>query len=98
MLTAKLIEWVIKTARFNAEKMEDADRQLRYYWAKFDEVTIKDGIYGILNPIEDGPNRQFCAIIHEQAKQEIVELLHGFLAGGHFVVQKTVEKLKQRFH
>ena len=81
-----------------AEQIEGEGRELRYYWARFDELTIEDGLRGILNPIEDGPNRQFCAIVPQQAKQKILELAHGSSAGGHFGVQKTVDKLKQRFH
>ena len=78
--------------------MEGAGRELRYYWARFDKLIIEDGILGILNPIEDGPDRRFCAIVPQQAKQEILELAHGSSAGGHFGVQKTVDKLKQRCH
>ena len=54
--------------------MEGAGRELRYYWARFDELTIEDGILGILNPIEDGLDRRFCAIVPQQ---EILELAQG---------------------
>ena len=97
-LTATLTEWVTKATRPKAEQIEGASRELRYYWARFDELTIEDGILGILNSIEDGPDRRFCAIVPQQAKQEILEFAHGSSTGKHFRVQKTVEKLKQRFN
>ena len=70
--TATLIEWVTKATKPKAEQMENAGRELRYYWARFDELTIEDGILGILKSIEDGPDRRFCAIVPQQAKQEIL--------------------------
>ena len=85
-LTATLLEWLTKATRPKAEQMEGAGRELRYYWDRFDGLTIEDGILGILNLIEDGPNRKFCAIVPQQAKQEILESAHGSLAGGHFGV------------
>ena len=53
--------------------MEGAGPELRYYWARFDKLTIEDGILGILNLSENGPDRRFCAIVPQQAKQEILE-------------------------
>ena len=81
LLTATLLEWVTKATRPKAEQMDGAGRELRYYWARFDKPSIEDGIFGILNPIEDGPNRKFCAIVSQQAKQEILELAHGSSTG-----------------
>ena len=43
--------------------MEGVGRDLRYYWARFDELAIEDGILGVRNPVEDGPDTQFCAIV-----------------------------------
>ena len=71
-LTATLIKWVTKETKPKAEQMEGAGRELRYYWARFDELTIEDGILGIFNPIEDGPDRRFCAIVPQQSKQEFL--------------------------
>ena len=78
--------------------MEGVGRELKYYWARFDELAIEDGILGVCNPVEDGPDTQFCAIVPHAAKQEILELAHSSAAGGHFRVQKTIDKLKQRFY
>ena len=78
--------------------MEGFGRDLKYYWARFDDLAIEDGILGVRNPVEDGPNTQFCDIVPHAAKQEILELAHSSTAGGHFGVLKTIDKFKQRFH
>lgn len=39
-----------------------------------------------------------CAIVPRGARQEILDLAHAYVAGGHFGFQKTIDKLKQRFN
>ena len=78
--------------------MEGVGRELKYYWARYDKLAIEDGILGVRNPVEDGPDTQFCAIVPHAAKQETLELAHFLAAEGHFGVQKTIDKLKQRIH
>ena len=97
-LTSVLIQWIKKASRPTPDEMEGAGRELKYYWARFDELTIEDGILGIKTTSEDQTNVQFCVIVPHGAKQEILELAHNSPVGGHFGIQKTIEKLKQRFH
>ena len=59
---------------------------------------MKDGILGLLNNSDDGGTTTFRAIVPKRARQRILELAHSSAGGGHFGVQKTVNKLKQRFH
>ena len=40
----------------------------------------------------------FRAIVPKRLRQKILELAHSSAGGGHFGVQKTINKLKQRFH
>lgn len=49
--------------------MEDVGRDLNYYWARFDELALEDGILGVCNPVEDGPNTQFCVLVPHPAMQ-----------------------------
>ena len=46
-----------------ANQMEGLGRDYKYYWARFDELAIEDGIHGFCNPVKDGPDTQFCAIV-----------------------------------
>ena len=85
-LTITLMKWVTKETRPKAEQIEGAYRELRYYWARFDELTIEDAILEILNPIKDGPDQRFCAIVPQQSKKNILEFAHGSSAGKHFGV------------
>ena len=87
-----------KGKRPEPEEMEGTGTELRYYWARFDELEIEDNFLGIKIATNDGATVQFCALVPHACNQEILELAHASAAGGHFGIQKTIEKLKQRFH
>ena len=53
---------------------------------------------GFLNNSDDGVTTIYRAIVPKRARQRILELAHSTPGGGHFGVQKTVNKLKQRFY
>ena len=52
-VTSLLIEWRIKAERPDDEKMERTFRELRNYWARFNEPLMKNGILGLLNNSDD---------------------------------------------
>ena len=78
--------------------MESTSRELRYYWARFNELLIKDGILGLVYNCDDGATTTFRAFVPKRARQKILKLALSSAGGGHFGVQNTVNKLKQRFH
>ena len=59
---------------------------------------MKDGILKLLNNSDDGATTTFRAIVPKSARQRILELAHSSAGGGRFGIQKTVNKLKQRFY
>ena len=67
-VTATLLSWLKRAARPDAREMEGVSRDLRYYWARFDELVVEDGILGITVAVEDGPTNQFCAIVPHAAR------------------------------
>ena len=64
-------------------------KDLRYYWARFDQLLIEDGILGIKVRVGDCPTTQFRAIVPHATRQEILERAHSSAAGGHFGIQKN---------
>ena len=69
-----------------------------YYWSRFDELTVENGILCLRTPVGEGPETTLRAIVSLAAGQKILELAHESRVGGHFGVQKTVKKIKQQFH
>ena len=71
---------------------------LWYYWLRFDKLIVDNSILYLRTPVGEGLETTLRAIVPRASRQEILELAHGSPVGGHFGVQKTVEKIKQRFH
>ena len=78
--------------------MDGAAQVLRYYWARFDELSIEDGILGIRTAVDDGSKTVFGSVMPRAARQNILEQANVSLFGKDFGVQKTIDKLKQRVH
>ena len=57
--------------RPDANELEIASRELIYYWARFNKLTVQNGILGKQKLIDDGPTKIFCAIVPQASKQEI---------------------------
>ena len=93
-----LLAWCKTAQRPRQEQLEGKPQDLWYYWSRFDELTVDDSILCLRTPVGDGPETALRAIVPRAARQGILELAHGSRVGGHFEVQKTVEKLNQRFH
>ena len=87
-VTSLLIEWLNKAVRPDDDEMKGTSRELRYYWARFNELLMKDGILGLLNNNDDGVTTTLRAIVSKHARQRILELAHSSAGGGHFGVQK----------
>ena len=70
--------------------MEVTSRKLRYYWARLNELLIKDRILGLINNSDDGVTTTFRALMPKRARQRILQLAHSSAGEGHFGVQITV--------
>ena len=64
--------------------MKGNSQELRYYWARFNELLMKDGILGSLNNCNDGatlPFEQLClnALDKESLSSRITQRDEGIL-------------------
>ena len=97
-VTSLIIEWLNKAERPDEDEMERNSRELRDDWARFNALLMKDEILGLFNNSDDGGTTTFRAIVPKRARQRILELAHSSAGGENFVIHKTVNKLKQRYH
>ena len=74
----------------NSDKIEGLSKDLRYYWARFDQLLIEAGIHGVRVPLGDGPTTLYSAIVPHASRPELLELAHGSAAGGHFGIQNLL--------
>ena len=96
-MTSLLFDWLNTAKHPDDKEMEGTFRELCYYLARFIELLMNNGIVVLLNNSDDGATTTFRASVPKRARQRILELAHISTDGGHFGVQKTLNKLKQRF-
>ena len=69
----------------------------RLYWFYWDSLFLEDGI---LYKIWEAPNlksRIFQLIVPKKRRKEILREAHDSSSGGHFGINKTLEKIRKRF-
>ena len=89
---------MLKGTAPHLEHLEEKPQDLWYYWSRFDKLAVEGGILCLRTPVGDGPDTILRAVVPRAARQEILELAHGSRVGGHFRVQKTIEKFKMQFY
>ena len=62
-VTSLLIEWLNKEKRPDDEEMEGSSCELRNYWARFNELLIKDKMFRLLNNSDDCVTTTVRAIV-----------------------------------
>ena len=55
-INSNLIQWLNQTSRSGAYQIESVGRDIKYYWIRFDEFAIIDGILSIRNIVKDTPD------------------------------------------
>ena len=43
-ITSSLLLWIKKAVKPDANDLEEASLELKYYWARFNKLTVQDGI------------------------------------------------------
>ncbi|KMQ92912.1 integrase core domain protein, partial [Lasius niger] len=74
------------------------DVSAQIYWSYWDALTVQDGI---LYKRWEAPNLKFSflqLVVPQKRVKEILEEVHDSPSGGHFGVNKTLEKIRKRFY
>ena len=91
--------------RLDAEQKPPRDEaaalgpELRSYWLNFEVIRRIDGVAYLMWIDEKGiqpTNRKL--LVPKEMRVEVLQLCHDALFAGHMGVQKTVSRIKQRFH
>jgi len=70
----------------------------RIYWSYWDSLFVKDGV---LFKRWESPNLKkiiFQIVVPRKCITQILELAHDVASGGHFGVNKTLDKIRKRFY
>ena len=54
-ITLELLAWCKKAQRPRQKRLEGKPQDLWYYWSRFDELTVENGILCLRTPVGEGP-------------------------------------------
>ncbi len=68
------------------------------YWAIWEQLTLKAGLLYRKWHKAETRDAVLQLVLPEKARKEIIDQLHGSpVSGGHFAIEKTLARIKQRF-
>lgn len=71
---------------------------IKSYWAQWESIVIEDGVLKRAVESEDGKDRRLQLLVPKKRVPEVLRQLHSEVSGGHLGVNRTMERLRQRFY
>jgi len=93
----QLAKWVQKLEKPPYQEIQGAEPTLKYYWARFEQLLERNGLIYLRTYDETGePTTRL--LIPEQLRGEILTEAHNAKVAGHLGEEKTLGRLRTRFH
>ena len=72
--------------------------ELMSYWMMWESLEVRDGVLYRKKVSADSEEFRYQIVLPTDLRKKCFFLLHNTVAGAHLGVQKTLGKIKQRFH
>ncbi|KAJ8980210.1 hypothetical protein NQ317_002224 [Molorchus minor] len=92
------ITWKEEGTRPEWKDISNKSTTLKGYWAIWDSLIVEDGILKRLWENTDGKETRKQIVLPRARVNEVLQEVHGGVGGGHFGVNKTLNKVRERFY
>ncbi|KAJ8977448.1 hypothetical protein NQ317_007804 [Molorchus minor] len=92
------IAWKEEGTRPEWKDISNKSTTLKGYWAIWDSLIVEDGILKRLWENTDGKEIRKQIVLPRARVNEVLQEVHGGVGGGHFGVNKTLNKVRERFY
>jgi hypothetical protein len=93
-----IIDWKEKSERPSWQEVSPLSTITKCYWAQWDSLELKEGVLYRRWESEDGKNTRLQMVLPKSRVQTVLQETHNGSTGGHFGVNKTLAKTRQRFY
>ena len=93
-----VMEWKDRGERPEWNSITDQNSVVKCYWNQWDSLVLKDGVLHRRWESADGQSHRLQLILPRKRIPEVLEELHSSASGGHFGVNKTLGKVRERFY
>jgi len=84
--------------RPNLQEVVSEDSSARIYWTLWDSLLIKEGVLYKNWEATNFKKSVLQIIVPKQRIKQILEIAHDSSSGGHFGINKTLDKIRRRFY
>ena len=95
---APIFEWMERGVKPQWQQIAKHGEITKSYWAQWDSLATQRGVLYRKWETEDGENFHLQLILPKTRVKEVLEEIHNGISGGHLGVNKTMEKVRQRFY
>ena len=93
-----VLDWVKQGERPSREVVSCTSPATRCYWNHFQALKLIDGVLYLVRPAEDGSPVEHRLVVPKSLRSEVLAHCHDALFSAHLGVNKTYDRVRQRFH
>lgn len=94
-----IFEWLAQGSKPDRDVAASYSPATRSYWLNFEQIEQVAGVlyYKWLDPDAKKPPH-YRLLVPKKTRQEVLNLCHNNILGAHLGINKTVDRMKQRYH
>ncbi|KAJ8916404.1 hypothetical protein NQ315_014615 [Exocentrus adspersus] len=94
-----IAQWKIEGKERPAwQEISNRSPTFKGYWALWDSLAIENNLLKRVWESPDGKERNYQTILPRKRVPEVLQAVHSGVGGGHFGINKTLDKVRERFY
>jgi transposase InsO family protein len=95
---APILRWKEEGRRPDWQLIAEKGAAKKAYWAQWDSLTVNNGVMKRVWESADGASSRLQVVLPQSRVADVLRELHNGVTGAHLGVNKTLEKVRQRFY
>ncbi|KAI8737343.1 Transposon Ty3-I Gag-Pol polyprotein [Biomphalaria glabrata] len=95
---ATVLFWKERGQRPDWQHISEKGAAMKAYWAQWDSMVVENGVLKRMWESTDGTSTRLQIVLPKVRIQEVLQELHNGSTCGHLGINKTLEKVRQRFY
>ncbi|KAJ8913275.1 hypothetical protein NQ315_012893 [Exocentrus adspersus] len=94
-----IAQWKIEGKERPAwQEISNRSPTFKGYWALWDSLAVENNLLKRVWESPDGKERNYQTILPRKRVPEVLRAVHSGVGGGHFGINKTLDKVRERFY
>ncbi|KAJ8912994.1 hypothetical protein NQ315_002871, partial [Exocentrus adspersus] len=94
-----IVQWKMEGKERPAwQEISNRSPTFKGYWALWDSLAIENNLLKRVWESPDGKEKNYQTILPRKRVPEVLQAVHSGVGGGHFGINKTLDKVRERFY